>query len=582
MAFNFLTSLINDGAGPSHLDEDIDQFDNDEESDVDYELINDEESGNVHFSDDDASSSSDGEGTRPRRNEQFNEDGDRDWSTILTEVQLHDFVEHVGPCTTINADDSFTAFDYFSVFIPEEFYGHCVTETNRYALERALIKPDTTWKPVDIADIKLFMYINFMFGIHQLPHYKLYWSTNDLLNVPAVSKVMSRNRYVAIAKYFHLNNNAVFIPRGTVGHDPIFKVRPLFDTVLNNSLKSLKPEKDISIDEAMVAYTGRLVFKQYIKNKPSPWGIKLWCAADPHSGYLYNFDVYMGKSNVKMPNGLSYHVVFKMGEPFLDKYHHFYYDNYFTSVKLAEDLLQRDTYSCATIRPSRKGWPKEFKNLKLKKSATETGVRFRQIGNLVACFFHDKRPVQVLSTNAQPTMSTTQRTTAGGRVDVQIPTPVFTYNKGMGGVDLHDQLRSYYPIGRRSRKWWRSLVWFLLQVATINSYIIYKKQFMQRHPGQKPKTHLEFRLDLCHQLMAGSSVRQRAATDIPAATGTTTLDNTKHQPNRMFGRKKTCYECSRSKRKTPTNRPIETSNGCLLCKVHLCKGHCFAIFHNNL
>lgn len=40
------------------------------------------------------------------------------------------------------------------------------------------------------------------------------------------------------------------------------------------------------------------------------------------------------------------------------------------------------------------------------------------------------------------------------------PAALDFYNKHMGGVDLADQLRSYYSIGRSSYKWCRYLFWF--------------------------------------------------------------------------------------------------------------------------
>lgn len=113
-----------------------------------------------------------------------------------------------------------------------------------------------------------------MFGIHLLPEYKHYWSTNELLGVPAVAKVTSRTRFVLLSRYFHVNDNAKMNPEGSVGYDSIFKVCPLFDLIQNNSINNFYPGKNISFDEAMIALTGSLTLKQYIKNKPSPWGIK--------------------------------------------------------------------------------------------------------------------------------------------------------------------------------------------------------------------------------------------------------------------------------------------------------------------
>jgi len=41
----------------------------------------------------------------------------------------------------------------------------------------------------------------------------------------------------------------------------------------------------------------------------------------------------------------------------------------------------------------------------------------------------------------------------------------------MGGVDLNDQLRSYYPSGRSGKKWWRFIFWYLLDVSICNAFI---------------------------------------------------------------------------------------------------------------
>ena len=57
-----------------------------------------------------------------------------------------------------------------------------------------------------------------------------------------------------------------------------------------------KPGRAISIDEAMIKFNGRLFFKQYMKSKPTPWGIKVLCSADPTSGYLLDFNIYTGKA----------------------------------------------------------------------------------------------------------------------------------------------------------------------------------------------------------------------------------------------------------------------------------------------
>ena len=75
--------------------------------------------------------------------------------------------------------------------------------------------------------------------------------------------------------------------------------------------------RNISFDEAMIGFTGRLHFKQYIKGKPTPWGIKSG-VRQRVLGYLLDFDVYSGKGELSK-NGLGYDVVMGQGDRFLNK-----------------------------------------------------------------------------------------------------------------------------------------------------------------------------------------------------------------------------------------------------------------------
>ena len=86
-------------------------------------------------------------------------------------------------------------------------------------------------------------------------------------------------------------------------------------------------------------------------------------AADSQNGYVNNFSVYLGKEgNVPRANGLGYDVVMKMASPFLKNHRHIFFDNFFTSTKLMEDLLAQDTYACGTVRSNRRDLPPCAKN----------------------------------------------------------------------------------------------------------------------------------------------------------------------------------------------------------------------------
>ena len=67
----------------------------------------------------------------------------------------------------------------------------------------------------------------------------------------------------------------------------------------------------------------------------------------------------------------------------------------------------------------------------------------------------------------------------------------------MGGVDLFDQLVNYYSFAKRSNRWTKKTVFYLLQLGLLNAYILYV-QFGGNRPGRNRKYTLrEF-----HQVIA--------------------------------------------------------------------------------
>ena len=85
---------------------------------------------------------------------------------------------------------------------------------------------------------------------------------------------------------------------------------------------------------------------------------------------------------------------------------------------------------------------------------------------------------------------------SGRRQPKDIPQPILTYNEYMGGVDLHDQHRSYYPVGRSCSKWWRYIFWFVVNSSLVNSWIILKKTMRPEVKSRKIYDPLEFRLNV--------------------------------------------------------------------------------------
>ena len=139
-------------------------------------------------------------------------------------------------------------------------------QTNLYAKQKQEgTGEDKYWHEATADEVRLFIFLQYMFGIHQLPETSMYWSTDPLLRVPAVADVMSKKRYEKLSQYFHLNDNKKAAAKGDDNYDPLYKVRPLLQQVQTSCHAHYHPGKNISIDKAMVKFNSRLSFKQFMK-----------------------------------------------------------------------------------------------------------------------------------------------------------------------------------------------------------------------------------------------------------------------------------------------------------------------------
>ena len=51
----------------------------------------------------------------------------------------------------------------------------------------------------------------------------------------------------------------------------------------------------VTIDESLLAFRGRCLFKVYMPYKPGKYGIKVWYMVDASNAYLLNAQIYKGK-----------------------------------------------------------------------------------------------------------------------------------------------------------------------------------------------------------------------------------------------------------------------------------------------
>ena len=271
--------------------------------------------------------------------------------------------------------DNPTAF--FRLFFPDVAFELIMDETNRYAdqvLQGIELSPHSRkrkWKPVDLIDVNAFIGLQIGMGMCKKGAAVDHWRQILWLNETPYIKVMSRDRYQIISSFLHFNDNTDYIPRGQDGYDALFKIRKLLDILEPLYLHFYSPSEQLSIDESMVGFKGRIHFLQYMPAKPTRFGLKLFALVESKTPYMLKFIVYSGKDTfgVNPDESLPATVVKRLLEGFEQKGHVVYVDNWYTSMKLIKDLASDQTGAVGTILENRKNFPPGLKkkNKRLKK-----------------------------------------------------------------------------------------------------------------------------------------------------------------------------------------------------------------------
>lgn len=380
------------------------------------------------------------------------------WSKKSNSVLAEDFV-HPAKTWNVDINPDMEPLDYFKITFPEDVVQLIVDEVNRFAAQthqarEILTKRQLKWNDVTSDEIKRYIAIRILMGIDRKPHFEHYWTKDQYLTSSVVPKIMSSNRFFEIQQNLHFANN-----EEQVEGDRLAKIRTFWDKLNEKSKSLINVGQNLAIDESLIKFKGRLVWKQYIPNKRNRFGIKTFSLVDSATGFVVISLIYCGKGSEDLRHSMNIYgyggaVVLDLLETYFRKYHRVFCDNYFTSPTLARKLLDENTYLTGTLRSNRKNCPKASK---LKKGDMEVFTADGTNNGIMIEYWRDKKIVRMLSSGVTHNSEAVQLRTG---VMKEKPETVLEYNKYARGVDLSDMQIHFHETGRKCLKWYGFLLNF--------------------------------------------------------------------------------------------------------------------------
>ncbi|XP_025422545.1 piggyBac transposable element-derived protein 4-like [Sipha flava] len=386
-----------------------------------------------------------------------------------------------------------SCLQYFQIFMTDELVEIMMLETNRNAnqfVKQKRITRDTQMtKWVDTTHEEMIRFIGLLFymGVVKLSSTANYWSRNVLYQNEICRKSMSRERFELLLRFWHFANNQIE-PEG----DQLCRIQYLI-TYLVTKFKTAKiPGEIIAVGETMIPFRDRLKFRQFMPQKSHKDGVKLFKVCSP-DGYTYDINIFAGKMD-KECEGLET-VVLNLCEDYLDQGRTIVTDTFYTSIALADSLLERRTHLVGMVKKTEKGLPLEVVNAQIKKREI---IGKENINGIVFAKWKERQYIHTLSTcHNLDIVETGKKNQKDGKMIK--PKVVVDYNEGQVGIDLSDELSSRgMPVlhGRAIRWYHKVACEILLGTSVVNAYLLWKI-----HNPDNFITIVEFREALTTELL---------------------------------------------------------------------------------
>jgi len=368
------------------------------------------------------------------------------------------------------ARDAVSILDCWKLYFPNSDIDNIVKCTNIYLDKlRQNYSNQSNLRETSNIEINALFGLLYLAGVLRSNHLNIddLWS-DDGLAPPYFRAVMSKARFYILLRALRFDDIGTRATRKQI--DKLAPIRTLFDNFVTRCQNNYTVGENVTIDEMLEGFRGRCSFRQYIPNKPNKYGIKIQALVDSRTFYTANMEVYVGTQPdgpYKCDNS-PMSIVKRMVAPISKTGRNVTMDNWYSSIPLSLDLLKNHNLTMVgTIRKNKREIPHVF--LDTKKRTLNSSV-FGYGEDILLTSYVPKKNKNVLLISTMHEQ---------GDIDPESvekkPEVIMFYNQTKGGVDVVDELKGEYSVSRISCRWSLTIFFSLMNIAGINSQIIYRE-----------------------------------------------------------------------------------------------------------
>ncbi|KAB0803065.1 hypothetical protein PPYR_00035 [Photinus pyralis] len=419
-------------------------------------------------------------------------------------------------------------------------------------------------KPTDLVEIKALFGLLYLAGTIKSSRLntKEIWDREGT-GVERFWATMSEQRFRFLLNCLRFDDLSTRDERKKI--DKLAPIRTIFDRFVQNCKNAYCIGVNATIDEKLEAFRGRCGFKQYIPSKPNKYGVKIFALVDASTSYCANLEIYVGQQPegpFRMNNSPS-SVVLRLVEPISGTNRNLTCDNWFTSIPLVVELLKLHSITfVGTIKKNKRELPPEFVNTRNRDICTSM-FGFQE--DLTVVSYVPKKYKNVILVSSLHHDDAIDKLTQ----DKFKPEIITYYNSTKGGVDNLDKLCATYNVARNTRRWPMVVLYALLNIAGVNSQLIYaanNKQYSMIRRLYLKKLAIE--------LTKPYLIRRSCETNVPRAVRDRRQEyagtSSNFQPTEQItpGTRKRCFFCVKDSK---------TRFFCKKCNKFVCLSHLKAL-----